>query len=117
MSGNMRLVHGGRMEDCLHAAQTMPNARAVGYRADVSRKRRVNDVEADDLVFQVLQGAGQGFAQMPSASCNQSFHTRVASRLSLWASSRYSTRPFPGAPRANRSRLMLNTCENHVLLI
>ncbi len=48
----MRLVHGGRMEDCLHAAQTTPHARAVGYRADVSRKRRVNDVEADDLVFQ-----------------------------------------------------------------
>src|SRR5258707_10735892 len=80
----MRLVHGGRMEDCLHAAQTTPHARAVGYRADVSRKRRVNNIEADDLVFQVLQGAGQGFAQMTGASCNQDSHARVTSRLSLW---------------------------------
>ncbi len=87
----MRLVHGGRMEDCLHAAQTTPHARAVGYRADVSRKRRVNDVEADDLVFQVLQGADQGLAQMTGASCNQDSHARIIFRLSLWASSRYST--------------------------
>src|SRR5258708_1648304 len=113
----MRLVHGGRMEDCLHAAQTTPHARAGGYRADVSRKRRVNDVEADDLVFQVRQCSGKGVVQITSAYCNQSFHTRVASRLSLWESSRYSTRGFPGGSRANRSRLMLNTCENHVLLI
>jgi hypothetical protein len=47
----------------------------------VSRKRKVNDVEADDLVFQVLEGAGQGFAQMTDASCNQDFHARVTSRF------------------------------------
>ena len=51
MSGDMRLVQSGRLEDCLDAAQTTPHARAVGYRADVSRKGRVNDVESDDLVF------------------------------------------------------------------
>ncbi len=87
----MRLVQSGRLEDCLHAAQTTPHARAVGYRADVSRKGRLNDVETDDLVFQVLQGADQGLAQMTGASCNQDSHARVTSRLSLWASSRTST--------------------------
>jgi hypothetical protein len=81
MSGDMRLARGGRLEDCLHATQTTPRARAVGYRADVSRKRRVNDVEADDLVFRVLEGAGQGFAQMTGASCNQDSHARVTSRF------------------------------------
>src|SRR6266404_7328957 len=83
MSGDMRLMQGGRMEDCLHATRTTPHARAVGYRADMSRKWRVNDVEADDLVFQVLQGAGQGLAQMTGASCNQDSHARITSRLSL----------------------------------
>ena len=76
MGGDMRLVQSGRLEDRLDAAQTTPHARAVGYRADVSRKRRVKDVEADDLVFQVLQGADQGLAEMTGTSCNQDSHAQ-----------------------------------------
>ncbi len=71
MGDDMRLVQSGCLEDHLHASHTTPYARAVGYRADLRRKRRVKDVEADDLVFQVLQGADHGLAKVTGASCNQ----------------------------------------------
>jgi hypothetical protein len=75
----MRLVQGGCVEDRPHATHTTPHARAVGYRADVSGKRRLKGVEADDLALQVLQGADQGLAKVPGASCNQDSPARVTS--------------------------------------
>jgi hypothetical protein len=65
------------MKDGLHTTHTMPDARSVGNRAEVSRERRLQDVEADDLVLQVPQSADQSLAQVTGTSCNQRSHARL----------------------------------------
>jgi hypothetical protein len=40
-------------------------------------KRRVDDIEADDLVLLVSQRADQGLAKMAGAACNQNLHARA----------------------------------------
>ena len=49
VGGQVRLVQGGGVEDRLHAAHRAPNAIAVGYRPDLSRVIRGQEIERDDL--------------------------------------------------------------------
>jgi hypothetical protein len=55
----------------------MQDARSVGNRAEVSRERRLQDVEANDVVLQVPQSADQSLAQVTGTSCNQRSHARL----------------------------------------
>ena len=80
------------MEDGPHAVHATPHARAVGDRADVGREGGREDIEADDLVLQVPQGADQGFAKVTGASRNQDFHARLL-RLSDPPGSRRPDQP------------------------
>jgi hypothetical protein len=62
MGGDMRFVQGGALEDSPNAAHAVSYPRAIDYRADMSSKRRLNHVEAGDLVLPALEGADQRFA-------------------------------------------------------
>lgn len=66
----MRFVQGGRMQDRLYALHAMPNERTVGDGAGVGSKRCAEDVDADHLVAQALQGAYKRFAKVPGTAGN-----------------------------------------------
>ena len=77
MSRNMRLVQCGCMKDILYALHTSPHESPVADGADLRRKWRRKDVEADDLMFQVSQSADKGLTEVTRAACNQNSHTRL----------------------------------------
>jgi len=51
MGGNVRLVQRGGMKYRFYTHHTTPDVSAVGYRPDVSGKRAIEDVEANNVVF------------------------------------------------------------------
>jgi hypothetical protein len=53
----MRLVQCGCMEDHLHAFYAVTDTGGIRDRTDASGEWRLEHVEPDDLVSQVLQGA------------------------------------------------------------
>jgi hypothetical protein len=72
----MGLVQRCGMEDNLNPAHAMHCDGTLRYRADISRKRRVKDIDSHHLVIQIPQGSNQGLAQVTGTSRNQEFHDR-----------------------------------------
>jgi hypothetical protein len=70
------------MKDILHALHTSPHESPVADGADLRRKWRRKDVEADDLMFQVSQSADKSLTEVTCAACNQNSHTRLPRRQS-----------------------------------
>jgi hypothetical protein len=71
------------MKDGLYATHGVLHASAVRYRADMRGKRRLQDIESDDIEPQVRQRAEQGLAKMAGASRNQDLHDFVTSLAML----------------------------------
>ena len=80
VGADMRLVQRGGVKDHLHASHATPDARAVGDRADVRGERTIEDVEADDVVPELPQGADQRLAEVTGTSCDQDPHDGFHSR-------------------------------------
>ena len=74
MGRDMRLVQRGRVEHGLHPPQTKPDEATVADRADMSGKRGLPNVEANDLVPRLLQSASETFTKMSSTSSDQDLH-------------------------------------------
>ena len=71
MGRDMGLVQRGRVEYGPQLSQTAPDEATVGDRADMSGKRGLPNVEANDLVPRLLQSASETFTKMSSTSSDQ----------------------------------------------
>ena len=61
----------------LAEVDTTPYASPVDDGTDVSCERRFENVEADDLMFQIAQSADQGLAKVTRAACDQHSRARL----------------------------------------
>jgi len=80
MRADVRLVQGRDVDDGLDAVEGPPHDRAVRDRADHVGLRRVEDVEADDLLAGVGQDANERVAEVARAAGHEDAHRRRGSR-------------------------------------
>jgi len=70
----MRLVQRGRMYDRIDPAHAVADKVGIADRADMGRKRRVQEVEPYDLVLALLQGPHESLPEMACASSHEKPH-------------------------------------------
>ena len=76
MCGYMGFMKCCRVDNKVRPQHALPHNARITYRANVSRKRGINQIESQDLVPPLLKGPDDAFPEMPSTSGYQYTHGR-----------------------------------------